>query len=80
MCPPAEMYNIDSSPILTNVTFTGNEGDYGGGLYNRRGDPVLTGVTFSNNSAGIDGGGINNTGSGDQLSVAGGRRGKTGGI
>ena len=28
------MYNYDSSPTLTNVTFSGNSATHGGGMYN----------------------------------------------
>jgi predicted outer membrane repeat protein len=45
------MYN-NASPILTNVTFSGNSAiTNGGGMYNSGGSPSLTNVTFSGNSA-----------------------------
>jgi hypothetical protein len=37
------MYNVSSSPTLTNVTFSGNRAKSGGGMYNRDGsNPTLT--------------------------------------
>ena len=62
------MFNMGSSPTLTNVTFSGNSAGRGGGLltfngnspeYNR--SPILTNVTFNNNSA-SQGGGMENAG------------------
>ncbi len=53
------MYNYDSSPTLTNVTFSGNSAPYGGGMYNYNSSPTLTNVTFSGNSA-TEGGGMLN--------------------
>jgi predicted outer membrane repeat protein len=52
------MYNYQSSPALTNVTFSGNSaGDGGGGgMYNYQSSPALTDVTFSGNSANYGGG------------------------
>jgi hypothetical protein len=62
------MYNTNSSPVLTNVTLSGNiayvtyhNGD-GGGMYNTNSSPVLVNVTISGNDAGNDGGGIYNDG------------------
>src|SRR6266540_4249177 len=54
------MYNDTSSPVLTNLTFSGNSADYGGGMYNHNSDPTLTNVTFGGNSAIAEGGGMNN--------------------
>jgi hypothetical protein len=45
------MYNNSSSPVLTNVTISGNSADYGGGMYNYSSSPALTNVTISGNSA-----------------------------
>lgn len=45
-------YIADSSPVLSNVTFVDNSGQFGGGLYVGRGAPLLTNVTFSNNTGG----------------------------
>ncbi len=44
------MYNYNSSPTLTNVTFSGNSATEGGGMLNYN-SPTLTNVTFSGNSA-----------------------------
>ena len=54
------MSNYNSSPTLSNVTFSGNTADYGGGMYNYNSSPTLTGVTFSGNTAGDWGGGMFN--------------------
>ena len=35
------MYNSDSDPILTNVTFSDNSGGYGGGIRNLEKQPDL---------------------------------------
>jgi predicted outer membrane repeat protein len=52
------MYNNNSSPAVTNVTFSGNSAQYGGGMYNiyPGSSPTLTNVTFSGNSAQYGGG------------------------
>ena len=67
------MSNLGISPVLTNVTFSGNSsGGEGGAMYNdgRRGEssPILTNVTFSGNSAEGDGGGMYNNGLGGNSS------------
>ncbi|MBN1316127.1 MAG: DUF11 domain-containing protein [Anaerolineales bacterium] len=58
------MVNTDSShPMLTRVTFNGNQAWWGGGLYNfSNSDPKLIDVTFIENTAHNDGGGIWNGG------------------
>ncbi|MFN8485160.1 MAG: choice-of-anchor Q domain-containing protein [Anaerolineae bacterium] len=53
------MYNTNSSPTLSNLTFSGNYGSFGGGMNNTQSAPMLTNVVFSGNSAG-DGGGMYN--------------------
>ena len=53
------IYNLDSSPMLTNVTISGNSASAGGGIYNRDSSPTLTNVTINGNSA-IIGGGMQN--------------------
>jgi hypothetical protein len=54
------MYNYFSSPALTNVTFSGNSAQYGGGMFNdSSSNPTLTNVTFSGNSAQYGGGMFN---------------------
>jgi hypothetical protein len=48
----------ESSPTLSNLTFSGNAADWGGGMYNDYGSsPTLTNVTFVGNSAVTYGGG-----------------------
>ncbi len=59
------MYNEDSSPTVTNCTFTGNtafrfESGRGGGMYNDNSSPTVTDCAFVENSAGINGGGMYN--------------------
>jgi hypothetical protein len=50
------MKNTNSSPTLTNVTFSDNFASNGGGMYNNESGPALTNVTFSGNSADNGGG------------------------
>ncbi|MGC8877794.1 MAG: choice-of-anchor Q domain-containing protein [Anaerolineae bacterium] len=46
------MHNNFSSPMLRNITFSGNTAtEDGGGMYNTNSSPVLTNVIFSNNTA-----------------------------
>ncbi len=53
--------DVNSSPVLTNLTFSNNEADYGGGMYNSpSSNPTLTNVTFSGNTASYNGGGLYN--------------------
>jgi predicted outer membrane repeat protein len=63
------IYNYSSSPVLTNVTVSGNKanGD-GGGIYNNTppSSPVLTNVTIAGNSA-SSGGGIYNESSSPKI-------------
>jgi hypothetical protein len=67
------MYNDNSSPALTNVTFSGNAtigdlGEHGGGMYNLSGSsPTLDNVIFSGNAADDFGGGMFNWDSGPIL-------------
>ncbi len=58
------MYNVDSSPTVSNITFSGNSaiGD-GGGMYNDSSNPTVNNVTFSGNSADDYGGGMYNVSS-----------------
>ena len=58
------MYNIASSPTVTNCTFSGNTafGGAGGGMSNFNSSPTVTDCTFSGNTAG-QGGGMSNIGS-----------------
>jgi hypothetical protein len=43
------MYNLNSSPTLSNLNFIGNKARYGAGMYNNQSSPELTNVTFSGN-------------------------------
>ena len=54
------MLNISGSPVLTNVTLTGNIGNLGGGVLNYLSNSNLTNVTFSSNTSNYDGGGMYN--------------------
>lgn len=45
------MKNANSSPVLTNVTFSGNHAIVGGGIDNWQSNLTLTNVTFSGNTA-----------------------------
>jgi hypothetical protein len=56
----AGLENLNSSPTLTNLTFSGNwaDGD-GGGIRNFQSSPTLTKVDFLNNKA-VSGGGMYN--------------------
>ena len=57
-------FGANSSPILTNLLFSGNRAsNSGGGLVNFNGSPTLRQVTFSGNIAGTSGGGMRNSGS-----------------
>ena len=63
------MYNYNSSPTLSNVIFSSNTADNGGGMSNDvAGSPTLSNVTFSGNTAGIAGGGMFNYSSSPTLS------------
>ena len=57
------MYNYNSSPTVTNCTFSSNTANYGGGMYNVSSSPTITNCTFNNNSASYYGGGMYNWGS-----------------
>jgi predicted outer membrane repeat protein len=53
------IYCLDSSPAITNCTFSGNSAGYGGAIHNENSNPAITNCTFSGNSAGY-GGAIHN--------------------
>ena len=54
------MYNSQSSPTVTNCTFSGNEAGDGGGMCNfRLSSPAVTNCTFSGNEARYGGGVVN---------------------
>lgn len=56
------MYNVNSSPTLTNMVFSGNMAQGpGGAMYNKNSNPTLTNVVFSGNAANAGGGMENNT-------------------
>ena len=58
------MYNVGSSPTLTNCAFRGNKASsYGGGMYNDDSSPTLTDCTFLGNSANGGGGMFNRSSS-----------------
>jgi hypothetical protein len=50
------MYNVSSSPTLTNINLVGNNAYRGGGMFNSNSTPILTNVTLVNNSARLGGG------------------------
>jgi len=56
------IYNLSSTPTVTNVAIIGNlASTTGGGIFNNGGSPVLTNVILSGNSATLAGGGMHNT-------------------
>jgi parallel beta-helix repeat protein len=51
------MFNLNSSPTVTDCTFEGNDADgEGGGMYNDGSSPTVTNCTFSGNTAEWGGG------------------------
>ena len=63
------MYNKgNSSPMLTDITFSNNSAFRGGGMYNyNSSNPALNNVIFSDNSASYNGGGMYNNNSSPML-------------
>ena len=57
------MSNIQSSPTVTNCSFSGNSAGNGGGMNNDNSSPTVTNCIFSGNSANFSSGGMLNTGS-----------------
>ena len=57
------MRNSQSSPTVTNCTFSGNSAGNGGGMANRNSSPMVTNCTFSGNSTSFSGGGMLNSSS-----------------
>ena len=58
------MYNISSSPAVTNCMFSGNFALFGGGMFNyQNSSPTVTHCTFSGNSSAARGGAMYNGGS-----------------
>jgi hypothetical protein len=76
--------NRSSSPIISNITLTGNNANrYGGGISNRNSSPTITNTTIIGNNAGGDGGGIDNEDSSPAITnttVAGNKAPNGGGI
>ncbi len=55
------MYNVNSSPTITNTAFLSNSVNlHGGGMYNQSSSPVITNASFLSNFAASVGGGIYN--------------------
>ncbi|MBE0661051.1 MAG: T9SS type A sorting domain-containing protein [Bacteroidales bacterium] len=54
------MHNYNSSPTITNATFSSNSALRGGGMFNDASSPTITNATFSLNSAYFHGGGMYN--------------------
>ncbi len=59
------MLNIRSSPVITQISFSGNRARFGGGMFNSASSPRISQASFSGNSATRDGGGMSNTGGSD---------------
>ena len=65
------MFNVDSSPTVTNCTFTGNSASPtvlvsyggGGGMYNSNSSAIVTNCTFNGNLSDSYGGGLSNSNS-----------------
>jgi hypothetical protein len=62
------MYNDNSSPTISNITFSENNATNGGGIYNAVSSPTISNSVFSENTATINGGGINNSSSSPTIS------------
>lgn len=56
----AGMYNLQSSPMVTNCIFIQNTADYGGGMYNWENSPIIKCCTFEANNAYSSAGGMYN--------------------
>ncbi len=55
------MYNDRSSPVINQISFSGNHAGYGGGMTNiLNSRPKISQVSFSGNSAALGGGGMYN--------------------
>ena len=54
--------NYNSSPLLTDCDFNGNEARFGGGMYNYNKSLTITNCTFRNNEATLTGDGEANGG------------------
>jgi len=42
---------LHHNPLLINCIFSGNNGEFGGGIYNNNSDPVITNCVFAGNVA-----------------------------
>ncbi len=63
------MYNDSSSPVINQVSFSGNSAaTHGGGMYNSNSRPEMSQVSFSGNSAATHGGGMYNSNSRPEMS------------
>lgn len=58
------LFNKNSSPVITNCTFAGNQARYGGGIFNTGSAPTIIGSNFEGNIAGTGDGTIEGTGDG----------------
>ncbi len=71
-CPDAcggGMYNNSSHPEISQVSFSGNFANSGGGMFNRlNSNPKMSQVSFSGNSAASSGGGMYNSGGNLEMS------------
>jgi hypothetical protein len=56
------MYNLSSSPTVTDCIFTANTANYGGGMFNVSSSPTITNCIFSDNTA-LSGGAMYNVNS-----------------
>jgi hypothetical protein len=56
------MYNLSSSPTVTDCIFTANTANYGGGMFNVNSSPTITNCIFSDNTA-LSGGAMYNVNS-----------------
>ena len=67
------MYNDNSSPTVTNCSFSGNTATTrgGGGMFNNNSSPTVTNCTFSGNTAAFSGGGMFNFNSNPTVSNTG---------
>ncbi len=55
------MYNLSSSPTVTDCTFSGNSAQFGAGMYNfLNSHPTVTACTFNGNASNYSGGGMYN--------------------
>ncbi len=64
------MFNIRSSPVMSQISFRGNRaGGHGGGMVNwENSHPKMSQVSFSGNSAATHGGGMHNDSSSPEMS------------